>query len=394
MPSTGSVALDICNMTWFYYLLLIPIILSAVFWLATTVCVAIFMHLGKKKTGSIGLPDEVPAISLIKPVCGLEKNLYANLSTACRQNYPDFEVIFTVQSSRDPALKIVEALRADFPEEDIKVVVDSNTVGVNGKVNNIYNASLRARGKVLVISDSDMHLEPDYLRQITAPLQDDRVGIACTLYQAWRPSNLLEALELLTYNCDFVPSMLFAYVTKTSIAAPGATMSIRLDVLAEVGGLPPLGDYFVEDFELGRRVVAKGYQIALIPYIAKMDMDLTSSADWWRHQVYWDQNTKSVNAAGFFFTLLVRGVPFALLYALLGGTGGWWVMPGAVGLRIFTGIMNALLLKDKDGLKFIWLLPLRDLLGIFVWLVSLFKKQTHWRGKFYTLKKGKMVSVK
>jgi len=381
-------------MTIWHTLLLVPVFLSAVFWLLTSFCVAIFMKSGQYGTSKADLKENVLPVSLIKPVCGLEKNLYANLAAACRQSYPDYEVIYTVQSEKDPALDIIAKVKTDFPEQDIKIVVDSNEIGVNGKVSNIYNASRRARGDVLVISDSDMHLEPAYLQQIIAPLISDKVGIACTLYQAWRPDNLLEALELLTYNCDFVPAMLFAYISKTSIASPGATMAIRPDVLQDAGGLRPLGDYFVEDFELGRRVVAKGYRIALIPYIARMDMDLKSFRDWWRHQVYWDQNTKSVNAVGFFFTLLVRGIPFALLYALLGGTGGWLVLGAVMGLRIATGIVNALLLRDSDGLKSIWLLPLRDLFGIFVWLVSLLKRQTHWRGKRYLLKKGKMVAVK
>ena len=379
------------EMIYLHYLLLVPIILSVVFWLATSVSVAIFMRSERKKSAMMNQQNELLPVSLIKPVCGLEKNLYANLVTACRQDYPDFEVLFAVQDKNDPALEVIEKLQADCAQENISVIVDSNEVGVNGKVNNIYNAAQHARGRILIISDSDMYLKPDYISRITVPLADDGIGITCTLYQAWRPSNIFEVLELLTYNCDFVPSMLFAYVTGTSISCPGATMAIRLEVLEEVGGLKPLGNYFVEDFELGRRVAEKGYHIELIPYIAKMDMDLKSFADWWRHQVYWDQNTKSVNAVGFFFTLLVRGIPFALLYALLGGPGGWWVMLGSALLRILTGIINALHLKDKDGLKSLWMLPLRDLFGIFVWMVSLLKTQTHWRGKYYTLKKGKMV---
>ena len=188
--------------------------------------------------------------------------------------------------------------------------------------------------------------------------------------------------------------MLFAVMTKASIACPGATMAIRREVLDDVGGLKPLGSYFVEDYELGRRVVAKGYRIVLIPYIAKMGVDRKTFRDWWRHQVYWDQNTKSVNLAGFFGTLLIRGVPFALLYTLCGGPYGWQVLAGVIGMRIITGILNAGLLKDTDGLRFIGLLPLKDLLGILVWLASLLKKRTFWRGKTFILKKGKMVEVK
>jgi ceramide glucosyltransferase len=378
----------------YHYLILIPILLGTVFWLASSLCVAIFMGLKRKVVEDDKLNSFTPSVSLIKPVYGLEKNLFTNLATACRQDYQNYEVIYTVQRCNDPALQVLAEIGADDPQDNTQVVVDESEIGSNGKVNNIYNGSLRAKGEILAISDSDMFLEPDYLKSIVAPLADQKVGIACTLYQAWKPSNIFEALELLTYNSDFVPSMLFAVITKASIACPGATMAIRREVLDDIGGLKPLANYFVEDFELGRRVVEKNYRIALIPYVANMDVDRKTFRDYWRHQVYWDQNTKSVNFAGYFFTLLIRGVPFALLYALCGGPYGWQVLVGAVGLRILTGILNALLLKDADGLKFIGLLPLKDLLGILVWLTSLFQKKTHWRGKTFILKKGQLVEVK
>jgi ceramide glucosyltransferase len=376
-------------------LLLIPVFFSAAFWLATTVCVYMFMRSAAPKTDDPGkLNDFKPPVSLLKPVCGLEKNLHRNLSTACRQDYPDYEVIFAVQSDRDPALTVIEQIKTDFRHVRIKVVVDSSEVGINGKVNNLHNAVQHAAGSVLVVSDSDMHLAPDYLDQIVNPLKEKRVGIACTLYQAWRPDNILEAMELLTYNSDFLPSMLFAYKTRTSIVCPGATMAIRTEVLKEVGGLQPLGDYFVEDFELGRRVVNNGYQIIMLPYTVNMQVDLSSFSQWWRHQVYWDQNTKAVNPVGFIFTLLARGIPFALLYALLGGAFGWLILVGSIAWRMTTGSINAVLLKDAGSITKIWLLPFRDLAGLFVWMASLLKRRTYWRGKLYTLSRGKMVPVK
>ena len=376
-------------------LLLIPVIFSAAFWLATTVCVFLFMRSETPGAGNQdNLSDFKPPVSLLKPVCGLEKNLHRNLSTACRQNYPDYEVIFAVQSDRDPALAVIEKIKNDFRNVRIKVVVDSTEVGINGKVNNLHNALQHATGSVLVISDSDMHLAPDYLEQIVNPLKEQRVGIACTLYQAWRPDNILESMELLTYNSDFLPSMLFAYLTRSSIVCPGATLAIRTDVLKDVGGLEPLGDYFVEDFELGRQVVNKGYQIIMLPYTVNMQVDLRSFSDWWRHQVYWDQNTKAVNPVGFIFTLLARGIPFALLYAILGGALGWLILIGSIAWRMTTGSINAILLKDAGSIKKIWLLPLRDLAGLFVWMASLLKRRTYWRGKLYTLSRGKMVPVK
>jgi ceramide glucosyltransferase len=372
------------------YLLLVPVFAASLFWPAAAVCVAIFMRRGKVSQANPSSPAFLPFVSVFKPVYGMEKDLRSNLETACRQDYPEYEVIFAIQRRDDPARQTLEEIITGCPRQNARIVVSESVVGHNGKVNNLYNASLAARGDVFVFSDSDMSLEPDYLRNIVAPLVDEKTGISCTLYRARRPRNIFEALELLSYNADFIVSILFTVVTGTATACPGATMAIRREVLEAAGGLKPLGDYLVEDYELGRRVVMKGYLIRFVPHVVKMSVDLVTFGDWWRHQVGWDQKTKAANPSGFFFTLLIRGIPFALLYAIAGAPHGWAVFLGVVGLRIGTAISNGLYLRDRDGMKFIWLLTVRDMLGIFVWLAGLIKRNTSWRGRVFALKNGKM----
>ncbi|MDZ4224527.1 MAG: glycosyltransferase [bacterium] len=358
--------------------MLIPVIAACGYWLATSVCMSLFCHRGR---------------SLIKPVYGLEKNLYENLRTACLQDYPDYEVIYSFQRADDPALSTVERIQREFSEKKIEIVVDTSAAGPNGRLVNILNGSKKAKGEILVFSDSDMFLEPDYLKTVTAPLANPEVGVSCTLYKAWKSCNIPEALELLSFNADFVPAMVFALVTKASIACPGASQAIRREVLEIIGGLEPLAHYLVEDFELGRRVEKAGFQIYFSPYVANTGVDLKHFKDWWRHQVYWDQNTRAANGTGFFFTLLIRGLPFALLYALFGGA--WWpfVLAVTLGIRFATAWANALYLKDWDGLKSTWLLPFRDILGIFVWFASFVKRKTYWKGREFIIQKGRMVEV-
>ncbi len=379
-------------MTW-HYVLLIPVFFASSFWLTTTICMAIFFRKKRPALETKAPKKYSPFISLLKPVCGLEKNLYENLITACEQDYPDYEIIYSVQSRDDTALEILKKIRIKYPQKRIQIVIDENAVGPNGRLANIYNGSQRAKGEVLVFSDSDMVLKPDYLKTIVAPLADEKVGVSCTLYKARNPVSIIEALELLSFNVDFVPSMIFAIVTKVSIACPGATQAIRRKVLEKIGGLEPLGHYLVEDYELGRRVVEKGHQIHFVPYVADTEVDLKTFRDWWRHQVYWDQNTRAANPSGFFFTILIRGIPFAFLYALLGGLYGWIILLGTIGMRVGTALSGSFFLKDKDGMKSSWMLPIRDLLGIFVWLASFIKRKTYWRGRTFALKKGKMVEV-
>ncbi len=325
---------------------------------------------------------------------GWKKIFKANLATACYQDYPDYELIFGIQRKNDPALTVVEEITAASPRKNTCVVVDETAIGNNGKVNNLYNAGRKATGDIFVFSDSDMLLAPDYLRTIVAPLADKKTGICCTLYQAVRPENIFEVFELLSYNAEFIVSVVFAVVTKMSIACPGASLAIRRDVLEAVGGLEELSEFLVEDYELGRRVVEKGFRIHFHPYTVKMHLDLAGPAGWWNHQVSWDQKTKSANPSGFFLTLLIRGVPFTLFYALTGAPYGKVLFLFTITLRISTGIFNALCLHDRDGIKFIWLLPVRDILGLVVWAGALVKRTTSWRGRTFRLKSGKLTEEK
>ncbi len=374
-------------------LLLVPVCLAVLYWLACAVCVALFMRKRRFSSGSPASPF-LPSVSLFKPVYGLEKNLAGNLATACCQEYPDYEVIFGIQRKSDPALTVVEEVVSACPRENARIVVDESSLGNNGKVSNLHNIVGIATGKVFVVSDSDMRPAPDYLLHIVSPLADEKTGIVCTLYLAERPENIFEVLELLSYNPDFVVAMIFAIVTGTAVACPGASLAIRREVLEEIGGLAPLCNELAEDHALARRVLAAGYRICFIPYTAGMGLDLRTAADWWHHQVSWDQKTKSANPVGYICTLFIRGVVFALLYAVSGGPYGWTVFLATAGLRIATGIFNAGRLGDRDGLTCIALLPVRDVLGLLVWLAALVKRSGSWRGRPFLLKNGKMQAAK
>ncbi|MDO8526442.1 MAG: glycosyltransferase [Deltaproteobacteria bacterium] len=376
--------------------LLIPVACACLYWLMTSVCMAIFF-LRKKKRCQVLSPEPgsfSPFVSLIKPVCGLEKNLYENLATACLQNYPRFEVIYSVQNPADPALKVLKEIRKNYPGVKMQIVIDEEAIGPNGRLANIYNASKHAEGEVLVFSDSDMFLKSDYLKTIVAPLGNKEIGVSCTLYKAWCADSFEEYLELLSFNADFIPSVVFATVTHASLACPGASQAVRRDVLEQIGGLAPLAHFLVEDFELGRRAVEAGYKIHFSPYVAATGVDLKNFLGWWRHQVYWDQNTRAAAGVGFFFTLLIRGIPFAVLYAFSGGPDAKLVLTATVGVRLFTTWINSFFfLKDTQGLKAIGLLPIRDILGFFVWFASFVKRKTVWKDRTFIIEKGKMVEV-
>lgn len=346
-----------------------------------------------------------PPVTILKPVCGLEKGLAENLRSACRQDYPEFQVVLSVQAGDDPALPLLLEVQREFGAERVEVVVDGSGTAPNGKIRNLLGALPRARHEILVISDSDVRLRPDYLKAIVAPLAGPNsaaaaagpaIGCSCTLYRAGGAASWWEALEQLTLNADFVPNLVFARMTGASSFLLGASTALRRATLAEIGGLAALADYLVEDFEMGRRILAAGKRIEVVPYFVDMIVDLKTPAQWWHHQVYWDQNTRSANPWGHFGTLFVRSLPFALLFAVLrlGDVLGLAVLGAAVALRLATaGLFLGWGLGDRDGVRRLALLPLRDLTGFVSSLLAFVRPTVVWRGARYGLTRdGRMVA--
>ena len=319
---------------------------------------------------------------------GLEKNLHENLRTTCLLDYPDYEVIFSVQRHDDPALAVLREIEREFGHSRAKVVVEEKRVGWNGKINNLAGALPHARHDVYVISDSDVRLPRGYLKAIVAPLRDESVGFVCTPFRVAEAKRWFEKLELLSLNADFMPSVIFAYETSASLFCLGASIALRRKTLVEIGGIEGLSDYLVEDYEMGRRIVARGYQSVLVLPVIETMVDLKTRSDWWKHQVYWDQNTRAARPLAYFCTLLIRAVPCALIFASLNPAdlSGWLVLAGTIAVRMATaGLVMGLGLDDREGVRALWWLPVRDVAGMVSWLLSFLWRKTTWRGTEFVL---------
>jgi len=333
---------------------------------------------------------------MLKPVHGLEKNQRENLRSACLQDYPLFQVVFSVQTPDDPAVSLLREIQREFGPEKVTVAIENRHVGSNGKINNMVGGLPYARHEILVISDSDVRLRPDYLKTIIAPLADPEVGCVCTLYKASCAETWFEKMELLTLNADFMASVIFAHVTGASKFCLGASVALRRSTLEEIGGLEALADYLVEDYEMGRRIWCSGKKISIVPYFIDTMVDLKSPSQWWNHQVYWDQNTRAARPVAFLATAIIRSTPFALLFASmrrLDGVG-LTVLGAAMLVRMATAAMTlGWGFRDREGLKSLALLPFRDLAGLVSWFLALTRKTTIWRGsKFILTRDGRLVS--
>jgi ceramide glucosyltransferase len=335
-----------------------------------------------------------PPITILKPIYGLDKGLEENVLSLCRQDYADYQIVLAVQRVDDPALPLLERLAQEFPARITLVVKPSEPV-VNGKVQNLVNALAAARHDILIISDSDVRLRPDYLRTIVSPLEDSKVGYVCTLYRSVGGDRWFEKMELLSLNADFVPSIIFSAITGAAGFCLGASVAFRKADLEAVGGMGDLGHYLVEDYELGRRLRGLGKHMVLMPHLVDVVADYEDFNRWWHHQVYWDQNTWAANPVGFGLTILVRSVPFALLYAVLAGFSAWGlaVLAGALIIRLGTAAkISAHYLDDREGLRALWLLPLRDVFALASWYVALTRRSFEWRGhRFGLTREGRIV---
>ena len=337
-----------------------------------------------------------PPVTLLKPVHGLEKNQKENLTSACRQDYAEYQVVFSVQDEADAAIPLLKEIQQEFGAERVTVAIENCRVGTNGKINNMVGGLKHARHDILVISDSDVFLKPDYLKTIVAPLADPDVGCTCTFYKAAGADRWFEKVELLTLNADFIANVLFAHVTGASKFCLGASAALHRSTLERIGGFEGLADYLVEDYEMGRRIWELGKKVEIIPYFVDTVVDLKRPSQWWSHQVYWDQNTRAARPYAFFATALVRSVPFALLYAAarMGDATGLGILSGALALRILSAA--AVLgwgLRDREGMRSLWLLFFRDVSSLITWLLAFTKRTTIWRGTSFTLTRdGRLVA--
>jgi ceramide glucosyltransferase len=368
-------------------LLLIPVVGGSLYYVAALVTAVLFLRAGPAQVVST---NQASPVTMLKPIYGLERNLERNLRSALSQDYRDYQVVMSVQRLDDPALPLLRRLEQKYGAERATVMAVQSEPVVNGKVQNLENGLSAARHDILVISDSDVFTPADYLTHIAAPLCDDRIGYVCTLYKGVDARSWYEQLELLTYNAEFIPSTVFAYMTGASGLCLGASVALRRTTLEAVGGLASLADYLVEDYELGRRILARGQSMVLLPYFVDLTVDLDSAKSWWRHQIYWDQNTRAARPVGFAASILTRAVPFALLYAALRlfDPLGFLILLAAIAVRLGTAAGNALLFRDRATLRALWLLPLRDLAGLLFWVLAIGKRTFMWRGYEFELARG------
>lgn len=329
--------------------------------------------------------DEYPPVTVLKPLYGDEPLLEDALASLCRQRYPAWQIVFGVHSADDPSAAVVERLRRRFPNVDMTLVVNPARHGENGKISNLMNMFPAARHDILVIADSDVHTEPQWLEQLVAGLSRPKVGLVTTLYTGLPAHHALPArLGAMQITHGFLPGAVLARALGRSDCL-GATMCLRRSDLLRIGGFEALVNHLADDQVLGRRISALGLHVALASAVVQTTVPETSLRALFQHELRWARTVRTLEPLGYAASVLQYPLAWALLAVLLSGGAVWALVMFAAAwlLRALAarGVDRAL--ATRVPLAFfcpLWLLPLREILSVIVMMASYGGRRVVWRG--------------
>lgn len=347
------------------------------------------------RSGQVRPTQSLPPVSILKPLKGTDPDIYESFRSHCLQDYPEYEIVFGVSDPEDPAVASVRQLQRDFPERPIKLVVSQNILGANVKVSNLEQMLPAARHQHLIVNDSDIRVERDYLRRVIAPLADERVGMVTCLYRGIAASTLGSRLESLGISTDFCPGVLVAQQLEGGLRfGLGSTLAFRRTDLEGIGGFRSIVDFLADDYELGRRIAALGLEVQLSDVVVETHLPAYDLRGFLAHQLRWARGVRDSRAGGYIGLVSTYGVMWALLVLIASHAAPWsrCVFGTTVLLRFAMAlVVGKSVLQDRQLLKSLWLLPARDLVAVVIWVASFAGHTVTWRGDRFELKKGRLI---
>jgi ceramide glucosyltransferase len=342
--------------------------------------------------------DYFPPVSILKPIRGLDREAYENYASFCRQDYPEFEILFCVTDNDDPAIPVIRKLIADFPERPIRLLVGSDPLGASDKVNKLCRMVREARNEVVIVSDSDVRVEPGFLRAVAAPFADSAVGGVTCLYRGLTDGGFAADLEALGNSADFAPGVLVAWLFgggKLDFML-GAVMATTKKHLAEISGFESLVDYFCDDYELGNRLAARGHRVELSRFPVDIVYPRETLAQAFRHQLRWNLSIRFSRPWGHVGLLFTHGLVWSLagLFLAHSWLGAFGFTAGYSLLRYEMALSaGARGMRDKLVRQKLQMLLLRDAFAFVVWVASFFAQRIHWRDREFYVREKRLVPV-
>ena len=374
---------------WRLLILLLALGPLAYYLVAATAAVRFFKRERAKR-----LPDFTPPVSILKPVHGVDFATYENFASFCRQDYPSYEILFCVNELSDPAVAIIRKVMTDFPDRPIRILSGAAQIGSNRKINNLVLLAREARHEILVQSDGDVRVGPNYLREVVAPFRDPSVGVVSCLYRGIAQDNLWAQLEAVGAASDFAAGALVAAWKEGVTFALGASVTTTKSWLAKIGGYEALANLLADDYEIGNRAHKAGAKVLLSREPVWTMYPAQTARGFWEHQVRWARTIRLVRPASFLGLLFTHGLPLALLAAAVAPAawiGAAYLLAYLVlrlGMAWLVGVWG---LQDAVLRRKLWLVPLRDLLHFAVWLAAFTSNRIQWGGLEFELRDGQMI---
>jgi len=356
-----------------------------------------FRATGSGKSGKNGFdPPFTPPVSNLKPVRGLDPDAYENFASFCRQDYPDYELLFCVGDKDDPVLPVLQKLELDFPERRIRVLFGSGGKGSNDKVVKLARLVSEAQHEVVVISDSDVRVRPDYLRRVVAPLADPEVGAATCFYVPIEDASFTDSLQTIGMFSDFYAGILVARQLDGVKFALGPTIATTRTRLAAFGGYESIDHRPADDLLVGRLIAEQGYEVKLLSYTISTVADYQSLSELLHKRLRWIVVMRHMRPWGHLGLLLTQGLPWSLVaIAIHPSMGVALAYLGAYfALRFsMTWMIGIWGLKQKALWKKLGLIPVWDTLAFFIWVTSFGRNSIRWRDGEYYIRDGRLVPV-
>lgn len=337
-----------------------------------------------------------PPVSILKPVRGLDNAAYENFASFCRLDYPQYELLFGVAEAGDPAIPVVQRLQRDFPECAIRLLVGAPLLGTSPKMNNLCRLVQEAQYRHLVINDSDVRVESDYLQNAVSPLRDPKVGVVTAFFRGFTEGNLASDLDAIGVPGDSSASVLVAQKFGRIDFALGWTMATTKERLAEIGGFEAMANHHSDDFTLGNKIAARGYRIELMRKPVWMVFPRQSLLQFLRHELRWSIMLRNIRPIGYLGLATTFGLPWTALAVFAAHS----TMVSAAYLAAYlilrltmAWIIGVWGLGDSVLRRRIWMVPLRDAASFLVWAAGFFCTRVSWRGKQYQVKESCLVPL-
>jgi ceramide glucosyltransferase len=346
---------------------------------------------GMRASGSF-----TPPISNLKPIRGLDPDAYENFASFCRQDYPDYELVFCVGDREDPVLPVIDKLIRDFPERRIRVLFGSGRDAANDKVAKLARLVSEAEHEFVVISDSDVRVRPDYLKSIIAPLADPKIGAVTCFYVSAEEPTFVDRLHSTGMMSDFYVGIVVAWQLDGVKFALGPTIATTRARLAGFGGYQAIENRPGDDLLVGRLIADQGYEVELLRYTVLTVPDYQSIRELLHKRLRWIVVMRHMRPWGHLGLLFTQGLPWSLAAIAVhpsAATAAAYLGSYFVLRCLMTWMVNSWGLRQGSFRNRMWLIPLWDATAFLIWLASFARRSVRWRGADYYIRGGVLVPV-